>query len=185
MIRTLALCCLVLPVAVTAAPLPVSPGAGPERSVTLAPPGASVGFRAYGLGLLPLDGKFTRFDGVLTYDPADHGHCRVELQVDVASLAMSNPAFRDDVLGPDFMNAAQFPTLRFAGSCRPPGLAGDLAMHGVDRPFALELDWEGDNVTAQGRLRRAEWGMTARPFLGGSTVRITVQAALPAAGAPR
>ena len=36
------------------------------------------------------------------------------------------------------------------------------------------LDWNGDGVVAEGRLVRAEWGMTAMSFLGGRTVRIRV-----------
>ncbi|MDR3539111.1 MAG: YceI family protein [Acetobacteraceae bacterium] len=174
MMRALVLLCLLLSDVARAAS--VSPT--PAERVALAPPAASVGFRAYGLGLLPLDGNFTRFDGVLTYDPSDHGHCRVELRIDVASLAMSSPVIRNDVLGPDFMDAAQFPTLQFGGICQPAGLVGTLAMHGVSRPFALDLDWERVAVTAQGRLRRAEWGMTAKPFIGGATVRITVRTSL-------
>jgi polyisoprenoid-binding protein YceI len=171
--------CTLLPIAA----LPVAVAAEPPQVVALAAPGTTVSFRAYGLGLLPLDGNFTRFDGILTYDPTDHGRCQVELHVDIASLTMSNATIRTDVLGPDFMDAAHFPTLHFTGACRPPGLAGMLEMHGVSRPFAMDLDWEKNGVTAQGRLRRAEWGITAKPFIGGSTVRITVQVKLPAAGA--
>ena len=39
------------------------------RRIQLAPPGSEVAFRAYGLGLLPIDASFARFDGWLTYDP--------------------------------------------------------------------------------------------------------------------
>jgi polyisoprenoid-binding protein YceI len=163
--------------------LPVAASAAPPQVAALAAPGTTVAFRVYGLGLLPLDGKFTRFDGILTYDPTDHGRCQVELHVDVASLAMSNATIRTDVLGPDFMDAVHFPTLHFTGACQSSGLAGMLEMHGVSHPFAMDLDWEKNTVTAQGRLRRAEWGITARPFFGGSTVRITVKVTLPGPGA--
>ena len=47
------------------------------RRIQLAPPGSEVAFRAYGLGLLPIDASFARFDGWLTYDPDDRGACRV------------------------------------------------------------------------------------------------------------
>jgi hypothetical protein len=53
-------------------------------------------------------------------------------------------------------------------------------MHGVARPFELSLDWNRDGVVAEGRLVRAEWGMTAMPALGGRTVRIRVAVPLPA-----
>lgn len=173
MFRSLLILCLLLP---------LTARAGDSAQLPLAPPSAQVSVRAYGLGVLPLDGNFTRFDGVVAYDPNDRGVCRVTLRVDVASLEMSDAALRNEVVGPDFMDAAQFPTLHFAGTCRPSSLGGVLAMHGVTRPLSLALAWDGDTVTAEGRVRRADWGMTARRFFGGSTVRITVRMTLPPIG---
>ncbi len=150
-----------------------------EVSVELLPGRSSVGFRAYGFGLLPLDGQFTRFHGRFSYDPDAPTHCSVTFQVDVASLAMTPARFGEMVLGPDFLDAARFPALAYDGACGPGGLAGLLTMHGVTRPLTLTLDRRADAVVAVGRLRRADWGMTARPLLGGSTVRVTVTVPLP------
>ena len=145
------------------------------RRVQFGPPESQVAFRAYGLGLLPIDASFTRFDGWLTYDPDDSGTCRVELRVQVASLTTEDASLRGTIVGPDFMDAAGFPVLSYTGSCQAPGnLEGMLAMHGVTRPFALSLAWDRDGVVAEGRLLRADWGMTAMPLLGGRTVRIRV-----------
>ncbi len=148
--------------------------------IELLPGRSTVAFRAYGLGLLPLDGQFTRFHGWFSYDPGTPSHCSVTLQADVGSLAMTSATVGETVLGPDFLDAARFPVLAYDGACDAEGLTGQLAMHGVTRLFALTLDWEPDAVTAVGRLRRADWGMTARPLLGGFTVRITVTVPLPA-----
>jgi len=150
-----------------------------DVSVELSPGHSTVGFRAYGFGFLPLDGQFTQFHGRFTYDPEAPGHCSVTLQASVASLAMTPEAAGETVRGPDFLDAARFPTLAFDGACSPEGLTGQLTMHGVTRPFTLTLDRRAARVTAAGRLRRADWGMTARPLLGGSTVRITVTVPLP------
>jgi polyisoprenoid-binding protein YceI len=150
----------------------------------LGPQDSAVDIRTYGLGLLPLDGRFTRFHGALRYDPADHARCSVALQVDVASLAMGSAAVGETVRGPDFLDAARFPTLSYTGTCDRAGLDGTLTMHGVTRRFVLALDWADGDVTAVGRLRRADWGMTAQRLLGGSTVRITVTVPLPAPAAP-
>jgi polyisoprenoid-binding protein YceI len=149
------------------------------RRIALGPPACEVGFRAYGLGLVPIDGKFTRFTGWLTYDPDDHAACHVDLAVEVASLVTDDASMRDTVVGSDFMDAAHFPSLDYAGDCREQGMAGLLGMHGVRRPFELALSWSRDRVGAEGRLRRAEWGMTAMPILGGRTVRISVSIPLP------
>ena len=37
--------------------------------LSLLPPGIAVELRSYGFGLMPLDGKFTRFHGWMRYDP--------------------------------------------------------------------------------------------------------------------
>jgi polyisoprenoid-binding protein YceI len=150
-----------------------------QRRVRLGPPESEVAFRAYGLGIVPIDASFTSFDGWLTYNPDDRASCRVELRVQVASLAAENSSLRDRMVGPEFMDAAAYPMLTYAGACDPSGLGGALAMHGVTRPFELSLDWNRDGVIAEGRLVRAEWGMTAMPALGGRTIRIRVAVHLP------
>jgi hypothetical protein len=38
----------------------------------------------------------------------------------------------------------------------------------------LALTWAADGVSAEGRLVRANWGMTALPLLAGRTIRIRV-----------
>jgi polyisoprenoid-binding protein YceI len=162
--------------------LACSAQAAPRR-IRLGPPDSEVAFRAYGLGLLPIDANFTRFEGWLTYDPDDRRSCRVELSVQVASLVTDDASLRGTMVGPDFMDAASFPTLSYVGSCAAQSdLDGMLAMHGVTRPFTLSLSWGRDNVVAEGRLLRADWGMTAMSLMGGRTVRIRV--AVPLAGDP-
>jgi polyisoprenoid-binding protein YceI len=154
-----------------------------QRRIRLTPPDSAVTFRAYGMGLLPIDASFTTFDGWLTYDPDDRASCRVELHVQVASLVTADLSVRGTITGPDFLDVGSFPGLDYTGACAPDGLGGTLAMHGVTRPFALSLDWTADGVVAEGRLVRADWGMTARPLLGGRTVRIRV--AVPLGSAPQ
>jgi len=151
--------------------------AAPHR-VALAPPGTVVAIRAYGLGMLPLDGTFTRFQGSLTYDPEDHFTCQVDLTVEVASLDMTDTSVRETMVGPEFMDAARFSTLAFSGSCRPAGISGMLGLHGITRPFQLSLAWSPNRVLAEGRLLRADWGMTAMPMVAGRTVRIQVSVPL-------
>src|SRR5262245_59906164 len=163
-------CCLVAASAAQAAP----------RAIWFGPPEAGVAFRAYGLGLVPIDAHFTRFGGRLIYDPANRADCRVELTAEVDSLVTDDPDKRPTAIGPDFLDAAKFPILTYTGACGPDGLDGTLRMHGVSRPFALSLDWDRTGVVAEGRLVRADWGMTAMPLRAGRTVRIRVTVPLPA-----
>lgn len=154
-----------------------------ETRVALTPQDGTVGIRAYKLGLFPLDGTFHRFHGWLTYDPARRDACHVELDVEVASLAVPSPDMQQRVLGPDFLDAVHYPSLVFQGACQGANLDGRLAMHGVTRPFALAVDWHIRSVDAVGNLRRGDWGMQALPVLAGPTVRIDVSVHLP--GQPR
>jgi polyisoprenoid-binding protein YceI len=149
------------------------------RRIELGPATSEVDIRAYALGLLPLDGRFVHFHGWFVYDPDDRSVCQVDLNVEVASLAMSDAPTRDTVIGPDFMDAAQFPSLAFTGACQPQGIGGTLGLHGVTRPFSLSLSWAPNRVVAEGELHRADWGMTAMPIFAGPTVRIVVSAPLP------
>jgi len=151
--------------------------------VGLTPQVARVEMRAYGLGLIPFDGNFTRFHGWLRYDPKHPEACQVVLEIDAASLAMSNETARDMITGPEFMDVSRLPELAFHGDCEGDVIAGSLLLHGENHPFSLDLTRTARTITATGKLQRAQWGMTARPFTAGSTIRIRVEIPNPVRGA--
>jgi polyisoprenoid-binding protein YceI len=164
MSRAALLCVLLLTVAANAAP----------RSLPLDPEHAEVAFRAYALGVMPIDGRFTRFRGELIVDPAEPGRCRVALTVEVASLQMQDEAMRDDTLSSNLLDAAAFPSFAYSGECSANGIAGSLTLHGVTHRLSLRVTHERESFIAQAMLRRADWGITGRPLLAGATVRIRV-----------
>jgi polyisoprenoid-binding protein YceI len=153
-----------------------------SEQVGLRPPGSMVELRAYGFGLLPLDGKFTRFQGWMRYDPANPAVCQVVLEIEAGSLAMSNDSIRDRITGPDMMDVARFPNLAFHGTCHGEAVVGDLEMHGQTHPFTLDYTRSGGTIVATGQLRRAEWGITGSQLVGGSTIRIRVSIPDPVSG---
>jgi polyisoprenoid-binding protein YceI len=142
----------------------------------LLPPDSLVELRAYGLGLIPFDGRFTRFHGWIRTDPANPNACQIVLEIDPASLAMPEATVRDGITGPEFMDVAQFPDLAFHGVCQGGQVVGSLLLHGQTHPFTLDFEsgQRAGSLVLSGKLRRAEWGMIARPFTAGSTVRIRV-----------
>ena len=144
------------------------------RQIALGPPSSEVDFRAYRLGILPLDGRFNHFTGWLSYDPDNRRYCEVRLTIDADSLALEEPAIRAVVTGPAFLDVTHYPSLTYTGSCNGDQVSGALGMHGVTAPFPLSLTWSADGVQAEGRLARAEWGMTALPLLAGRTIVIRV-----------
>jgi polyisoprenoid-binding protein YceI len=72
------------------------------------------------------------------------------------------------------MDAAQYPDLAFHGTCRGTTVLGDLTMHGETHPVMLQYSRTGGSVVASGEVRRAEWGITGSPVIGGSVIRIRV-----------
>jgi len=155
------------------------------HDLALRPGTAQVAFRAYGLGIVPIDGTFTRFNGKLFIDSADPAACRFSIEAEAASLQMPDAAMTQDALGADLLDVAHHPAFAFHGECREGQVHGDLLLHGVSRPLVLEVSFEGGRWMATGRMRRAEWGMGARPLLAGPEVRIRFMAALPAGFPPR
>ena len=145
-----------------------------ELRIAIAPPASQVDFRAYRLGVIPLDGSFREFGGWLSYDPDRHGRCEVHLTIDAASVSVPEAIMRGMVAGPDFLDVTRFPSLTYGGTCSADGVSGALTMHGVTGAFRLELTWMPDKVVAEGHLLRADWGMTALPLLAGRTIRIRV-----------
>jgi polyisoprenoid-binding protein YceI len=150
--------------------------AAPVRAdqIRLHPPASAVELRSYGFGLFPLDGQFTRFDGWMRTDPSHRGACEVMLDVEPGSLVMGSDAIRDRIIGPGMMDAVRFPALSFQGACQGTTVVGALTMHGETHPFSLDYSRAGGKVTATGRLRRAEWGITGSALIGGPVIRIRV-----------
>lgn len=178
-----------LPVCGTARAQPGDPAHARPVTLRLEPGSTEIAFRAYGMGFLPIDGTFGRFSGTLRLDPADPAACAIEVEADVASLAMPDPAMTADALGPDLLDAPRFPRFAYRGECRggtgggapnaAPVLHGALSLHGVTRPLAFQVSREGGRFVATAMMRRAEWGMGARPLLAGPEVRIRFTTVLP------
>jgi polyisoprenoid-binding protein YceI len=142
--------------------------------VNLQPPGSAVELRSYGFGLIPFDGNFTRFQGWMRFDPASTDRCEVMLQIEAASLTMSNQLVRDQIVSPGMMDVVRFPDVAFRGACQGKDVIGDLTMHGETHPVTFEYSRSEGNVVATGRLRRSDWGITGSQLVGGSIIRIRV-----------
>jgi polyisoprenoid-binding protein YceI len=159
----------------------ISAPAWPDQ-LSLRPPGSAVELRSYGFGLIPLDGKFTRFQGWMRYDPANTGACQVMLQIEAGSLAMSSETIRNRITGPNMMDVARFPDLAFNGTCQNKAVVGDLTLHGETHPVTLDYVRSAGTIIATGRIRRSDWGITGSALIGGPTIRIRVVVPDPATG---
>lgn len=142
------------------------------RDEVVAPPTAELTISLSALGLLPLNARFTRFTGSIRRDPADPAACTANLSAELDSLQTSTQAVRDDMLAPDMLDAARFPTFTYRGTCHGDAIDGVLTLHGVSRPLALKLRRDPTGWDITGAFRRDDWGITGRPLLAGMTVHL-------------
>jgi polyisoprenoid-binding protein YceI len=123
-------------------------------------------------------GDFTHVSGTLRLDPRNPSASSVEVTLPVGSLSTTNSNLDDTLKGPDWFDAAKFPTMTFKSTkvtVTAPGQAsivGELTLHGVTRPVELEARFKGAAAPSaiikaylvgfdlRGHLRRSDFGIS-------------------------
>ena len=120
---------------------------------------ASILFKIDHLGYSTYIGRFEAFEAKLSGDPANPGGASVEAAIDMTSLDIANDAFATELMGPDWFDAAAFPTASFVSTKvemigqAQAAITGNLTLHGVTRPVTLDATFNGG---AYDRLRGAD-----------------------------
>lgn len=142
----------------------------PEWSVDHA--ASRVGFVAYQSGN-PVPGAFERFQATIRFDRDDLDASRVDVRIDVQSVATGSMDRDQTITSPSLFHAQEYPNARFrADSFRHAGdnryvAEGELTMRGtthpVDLPFTLDVTREGDTLRAVAKgevtVERLRWGI--------------------------
>lgn len=96
-------------------------------------------------GLSVWRGLFKTTTGTITLDKsASTG--TVDVTIDAASVEFGDDKLNKHVTGPDFFDAAKFPTATYKGKLgdfkngAPTTVTGDLTLHGVTKPVVLKID---------------------------------------------
>jgi polyisoprenoid-binding protein YceI len=122
--------------------------------------GSAIRFEAYQQGA-PVPGRFERFDAAIELDPDDLAGARIAVEIDTASIATGHQDRDTALRAPDLLDAAQWPTARFASE-RIEHLGGvdyralgQLTIRDVQQdvvlPFTLTIsDHPGDPGLLQG-----------------------------------
>lgn len=105
---------------------------------------SAVGFKIRHL-VSRTSGNFTDFEGVIRYDPDKPDKTAVEATIKVASIDTRNSRRDEHLMGPDFLNAAEFPTITFKSTSvkvveQQLLVTGTLTMHGVARQIVLPVE---------------------------------------------
>ncbi len=117
-------------------------------------------------------GEFGEFAGTIVYDPAKPEASRVEATIQTASINTANAQRDTHLKSPDFLNAAQFPTITFVSTKvtrQAEGLAveGNLTLHGVTRTVVLPVQVLGLGTHPMPQMK----GAAVAGFAASTTVK--------------
>lgn len=135
---------------------------------------STVGFKIKHL-LSNTQGQFTRFSGVVNYEPGQPASWSAEGTIETASID-TNVEKRDEHLrSADFFEADKYPTISFKtvkvleSTDTTAKIEGILTMHGVEKPVVLDVTihgiaadpWGNTRIgfTAETRINRKDFGL--------------------------
>lgn len=129
---------------------------------------SAITFNATQLGAA-FDGAFEAFSADIYFSPDDLAGSSVEVLIDIASVNTGNGDRDSQIVSPDWFDAAQWPTAKFATksfSQIAPGTyeaVADLTIRDVTRevtlPFDLEIDGNAANATGALTINRTDFGV--------------------------
>jgi polyisoprenoid-binding protein YceI len=165
----------------------------------LDPVHSHIGFSVRHMMIAKVRGRFTAFNGTLSVG-TEAEESTVEVEVDLDSIDTKDTERDAHLRSPDFFDVARFPTMRFDSrrvlSIDGDGfrLDGNLTLHGVTRPLALDVVFDGVatdpyggqrlGFSATGEIDREAFGLTWNQTLEtggvlvGRRVRIDIEAEL-------
>ena len=153
------------------------------------PDHSSARFTVGHLGVAEMEGRFNTISGSFSIDPGNSEQTRVSVQIPIDSLDSNHAQRNKDLLGPDFFNAKQFPTMSFTGTKlqwhgkNTGQLSGKLTLRGVTKPVIFNLrhigagpdPWGGyrSGYVATATIKRSDFRMNY--MLNGISDAIQVQ----------
>jgi len=145
-------------------------------------------------------GRFDRFDGKVTFDPAHPEQVKIEGSIDVASVNTNVKERDKDLRSKRFFDAEKYPKIKFVSTgvsdvdaTKTHGkLNGRLTIHGIEKPVVLEVSYLGEakdpwgnrkaGFEAKTTINRKDFGLTwnetleSGGVLVGDEVQIEIQA---------
>lgn len=132
----------------------------------LVPAQSEIAFTSRQMGV-PVDGKFTRFDAQVAFDPKKPEAAKIAFTVDLASVSFGSTETETEVAKPDWFNTKAFPQASFQSSrVKRTGasafeVAGKLSIKGASQDVVVPVSvtQAGGNTTAAGAfvLKRLDY----------------------------
>lgn len=128
---------------------------------------ASINFKIKHLGYSWLTGRFDKFGGKFSYDPANVSASKIEVNIDTTSIN-SNHAERDKHLkSDDFLDVSAFANAKFVSESvtkKADGqlaVTGTLTLHGVSKTITIDAQAVGEGKDPWGGYRAGFSGTTS------------------------
>jgi polyisoprenoid-binding protein YceI len=135
-------------------------------------------------------GQLGKVSGTISFDPKDLAKTVVDVSIDVGGIDTRDAKRDEHLKGPDFFDAAKFPTVTFkskktvAAGKGKLKITGDLTLHGVTREVTLDVDGPAAEVkdpwghtksgaTASTVLHRKDFGLTWNNALDNGGVAVS------------
>jgi polyisoprenoid-binding protein YceI len=130
-------------------------GAGAQQKLAAAQ--SEIAFTSRQMGV-PVDGKFTRFDAQLTFDPKKPETSKVAFTVDLTSVAIGSAEVEAELTKPGWFDTKKQPQATFQSSVFKPAGAGKYEVSGKlsikgqaqDVVVPVTVQQSGSNATATG-----------------------------------
>jgi polyisoprenoid-binding protein YceI len=146
----------------------------PAGTWNVDPVHSTIGFEVKHFGISTFRGSFTGYEGTIV--TADGSIERVDGRVDVASIDVKDEQLAAHLQSEDFFDVANHARIGFASTAVRTledgryELTGDLTLHGITRPVALEVEVDGAgpdpmggeriSLVGRGEIDRTEFGIT-------------------------
>ena len=137
----------------------LAPGANALEYTALRPEASAITFAYQQMGV-GLEGRFTRFDGELSFDPAQPEAARARIEVELASIDTGSPEGDDEVAGKAWFDTPSFPRARFVSQgVKALGdsayeVSGTLSIKGREQAVVVPatVTTQGDSAVFEGRF---------------------------------
>ncbi|MBW8822639.1 MAG: polyisoprenoid-binding protein [Xanthomonadales bacterium] len=167
----------------------------PERYV-IDPVHTRVMFAIDHAGFSKALGTVSGSEGSLLFDADDWSRAKLEVNVPMERIDMGDSGWAAAIFAPRFLDVKRYPQARFASTTitrqdASHGVAcGDLTLHGVTRPFCMDLVLNKigryplppfrrtAGFSARAQLKRSDFGMTSWRSLVGDDVELRIEAEL-------
>lgn len=146
----------------------LAPGANALEYTALRPEASAITFAYQQMGV-GLEGRFTRFDGELSFDPAQPEAARARIEVELASIDTGSPEGNDEVAGKAWFDTPSFPRARFVSQgVKALGdsayeVSGTLSIKGREQAVVVPatVTTQGDSAVFEGRftIRRGDFAI--------------------------